>query len=269
MRRSGGCGAWSPPHRGADRNLWKLQQSLPADGRPLTGARIETILGICALRRLRCRPLTGARIETRASMRRRARIRVAPSQGRGSKPRPTGLPITTSSRPLTGARIETGSLCCRAADRRWSPPHRGADRNWRRRRKWPLSTCRPLTGARIETNPDPRRADRAGVAPSQGRGSKHHPRPGGRIGDASPPHRGADRNRLFLPQIVGLDGRPLTGARIETRHDPGAAHVQWSPPHRGADRNPVIQQQEVAADGRPLTGARIETVTNPSTPNGM
>ncbi len=171
----------------------------------------------------------------------KVQVQVAPSQGRGSK-------LDLGTHPGAGV---------------WSPPHRGADRNEKRR----------IIVGRL-----------AHVAPSQGRGSK----PGGlqTLGRycRSPPHRGADRNGgvgdhlIPVPAVAPSQGRgsklgegligkteqrrPLTGARIETsvglsaqqligrRPLTGARietasrfHTMWpipSPPHRGADRNMKI-----------------------------
>ncbi len=121
------------------------------------------------------------------------RREVAPSQGRGSKPLPMLIP----------------------ARNRWSPPHRGADRNFN---NYAFS-------------------DTGQVAPSQGRGSKQGWPGQLPVGTASPPHRGADRNDRCNCIGVGVvlvapsqgrgskhlhggmpgcrRGRPLTGARRE------------------------------------------------------
>jgi len=101
----------------------------------------------------------------------------------------------------------------------------------------------------------------------------------------SPPHGGADRNWLASPAFLAWEGRPLTGARIETpmvtwwrRWTPGrpltGARIETtsgrtpsaprgprSPPHGGADRNALRFSSSLVRGGRPLTGARIETVT--------
>ncbi len=100
--------ATSPPHGGADRNMRGYSFNTADEGRPLTGARIETP----------CRAAP------------RCHAEVAPSRGRGSK-RAFDLdkPDVTDSRPLTGARIETWRERRRYAGGRWSPPHGGADRN--------------------------------------------------------------------------------------------------------------------------------------------
>ena len=120
----------------------------------------------------------------------------------------------------------------------------------------------------------------AKVAPSRGRGSKRHERLGAdaawrrplagarietsncgvdRLGDASPPRGGADRN----------------GCRDRRQHDPGVAPSRGrgskrdggcdqlrgdrSPPRGGADRNGEDELAALLADSRPLAGARIET----------
>ena len=104
----------------------------------------------------------------------------------------------------------------------------------------------------------PGRAGRA-VAPSQGRGSKLVQRDHLRRLEASPHHRGADRNSPWGRLTPNILRRPITGARIETatrRSGPWrrgvapsqgrgsklvlaarAAGLPGSPHHRGADRN--------------------------------
>ncbi len=141
----------SPPHGGADRNRAALAAEAEAGRRPLTGARIETLLP------LRFRWLCP---------------RVAPSRGRGSKhgrgrrelSRPASPPhggadrnrsarsggASGSCRPLTGARIETRQAACRRRS----------------------CSGRPLTGARIETRARDHARRPEAVAPSRGRGSK-------------------------------------------------------------------------------------------------
>ncbi len=155
--RNAGCVAghtaklWSPPHGGADRNdqtgggLEELSASPPHGG-----ADRNSDLRVRG-RGFGCRPLTGARIETMVTMTTDSTGFVAPSRGRGSKQQLgqdrgldrrspphggadqnkglAGGAIGNPCRPLTGARIETrasASGCCQVAGR-------------------------PLTGARIET----------------------------------------------------------------------------------------------------------------------
>ena len=184
---------------------------------------------------------------------------VAPSQGRGSKPL-AGLAAVLipevapsqgrGSKHMFTPLGETGVP---------SPPHRGADRNGATTALAANTSRRPLTGARIETHSRGVGGKSIGVAPSQGRGSKRQHRPRYAPGPKSPPHRGADRNNSNPIWRSGSDGRPLTGARIETQWPPrgrplprvapsqgrGSKHAfqqpVWrgivSPPHRGADRN--------------------------------
>ena len=119
-----------------------------------------------------------------------------------------------------------------------SPPHGGADRNWGR-----------MAGLW-----------RRGVAPSRGRGSKRTWWPRSTLGTASPPHGGADRNILNKPGTPQLYGRPLTGARIETR---GARPAPCGPSGRPLTGARIETSGRVGAvsplSRRPLTGARIET----------
>ena len=75
----------SPPHGGADRNIWRLWRRLRRSRRPLTGARIETTYTPYGTGPNGSRPLTGARIETFAAGRDYNPLHVAPSRGRGSK----------------------------------------------------------------------------------------------------------------------------------------------------------------------------------------
>ena len=205
-----------------------------------------------------CRPLTGARIETVQPPSIGASHAVAPSRGRGSKPR----------------HDERGNLF------RGSPPHGGADRNLEppqsaeafrvapsrgRGSKQAIlaprriEPRRPLTGARIETFRGSSGRAPAQVAPSRGRGSKQQLHARRAVILASPPHGGADRNINCALGYPMTNGRPLTGARIETSVRPCSRSTrsvapsrgrgskprqvgaplrrQLSPPHGGADRN--------------------------------
>ena len=119
------------------------------------------------------RPFTGARIETTKRRACYERSVVAPSRGRGSKH------VDARDRVAVGV----------------SPLHGGADRNTFSLRSVTFWNSRPFTGARIETPRSGSPAARPTVAPSRGRGSKHH-----RGGAEAQGRR-----------------RPLTGARIETR----------------------------------------------------
>jgi len=119
-------------------------------------------------------------------------------------------------RPLTGARIETFDA---------SRPQRAG----------PVAPSRGRGSKRVVRALLPARGE---VAPSRGRGSKLNRRPavlrralspphGGAdrnhlqawqtmVGPRSPPHGGADRNTSAMGDALTADGRPLTGARIET-----------------------------------------------------
>ena len=102
--------------------------------------------------------------------------RVAPSRGRGSKRyrRSTGH-RATPRRPFTGAWIETSKGGATPA----------------------TSTGRPFTGAWIETARTRSTTSRRWVAPSRGRGSKHHTPAILRDLHKSPLHGGVDRNFEF------------------------------------------------------------------------
>ena len=248
----------SPPHGGADRNAEGIVQAPFVPGRPLTGARIETVW----------------------SARLGAERQVAPSRGRGSKlvipegqsqivasPPHGGADrnMTVSSerawrgrRPLTGARIETLAWL-EVSFRSSSPPHGGADRNTRQVDSVIGSGCRPLTGARIETTlmarclPPPWRRPLTGArietSPSETLYSLA----------LSPPHGGADRNKLKRHEARAEAGRPLTGARIETQKDSHTAQKAGVAPSRGRGSKHVLSSSVCGASCRPLTGARIET----------
>ena len=169
--------ALSPPHGGADRNNSSQLLATSNQGRPLTGARIETSGGAPS----------------------RSRPAVAPSRGRGSKPR----------------------LCGDRGAWDGSPPHGGADRNssgWSDTRS---ISCRPLTGARIETGSAAPRP-RSRPSPPHGGADRN---PGARHALARAhvaPHGGADRNLTVSSGRPEAAGRPLTGARIETKRPTSA-----------------------------------------------
>jgi hypothetical protein len=76
----------SPPHRGADRNLNTLVRILGDYGRPLTGARIETIGGKENGEDGRVAPSRGRGSKRFGIRSHDADAPVAPSLGRGSKP---------------------------------------------------------------------------------------------------------------------------------------------------------------------------------------
>ena len=93
----------------------------------------------------------------------------------------------------------------------------------------------------------------------------------------SPLHGGVDRNKTESVDIKGADGRPFTGAWIETSSRPSSARSirvapsrgrgsklpdralnareTASPLHGGVDRNMASPNRPVNGCGRPLTGA--------------
>ena len=250
------------PSRGrGSKPAWHAQEYRHvAVGRPLTGARIETMpeAGPQTNRRT-SPPHGGADRNMHPATERDRRRRVAPSRGRGSKQqhdgasvraagsRPlTGARIETTTgavgttkhagRPLTGARIETNHQRGLAPSRQGSPPHGGADRNWGNHVCWHASGGRPLTGARIETPPKPDRQPRRHVAPSRGRGSKHVETMA-HLGSPSRPLTGA---RIETPSVSGSDPtNPVAPSRGRgsKRHRHGLdPRARLSPPHGGADR---------------------------------
>ena len=168
---------------------------------------------IPVLRTMR-RPFTGAWIETRRSSR---------------------SPTLCSSRPFTGAWIETWDEQ-QPNPASWVAPSQG--RGLKRSARGPRwrTRGRPFTGAWIET---PRRRTPCGrprVAPSQGRGLKHD-----RVGDdaagkkvAPSQGRGLKRFEELDDHALG-DGRPFTGAWIETSSTSPTAWLSLSPLHRGVD----------------------------------
>ena len=96
----------SPPHRGADRNAICVCVAPSSNGRPLTGARIET----SSVRHIPASPVV-APSQGRGSKQLDRRYMeehwpVAPSQGRGSKPDRAEGGGQHLGRPLTGARRE-------------------------------------------------------------------------------------------------------------------------------------------------------------------
>ena len=142
---------------------------------------------------------------------------VAPSRGRGSKL--ISLTITDSEggshlhggvdrnkgagciemqshrRPFTGAWIETSRRCCAS---------------WRH-------DCRPFTGAWIETDAMDLNRPFSSGSPLHGGVDRNDLETTGLTPDEqSPLHGGVDRNYLFNFVAILSDGRPFTGAWIET-----------------------------------------------------
>ena len=230
---------------------------------------------------------------------------VAPSRGRGSKPSspPTRSRCRCKVAPSRGRGSKLPHRWTRYLDV-VSPPHGGADRNRSVIVRCNRGQRRPLTGARIETSSSNSRNGKSPRRPLTGARIETLDPSSVVAGTASPPHGGADRNfasrmppacPLSSPPHGGADrnehdgeviacrsGRPLTGARIETRppgvggHRPGVAPSRGadrnhyaialgrpdleSPPHGGADRNADKLVQVAEYGCRPLTGARIETL---------
>ena len=144
-------------------------------------------------------------------------VDVAPLRGRGSKPDSERGQQPAEGRPLTGAWVETGQ---RIAEQR-------------------AEQGRPLTGAWVETNlPDPG-AGTSGSPPYGGVGRNHVPDssrsslstspPYGGVGRnpeefktsvdgtaTSPPYGGVGRNPANVIHDGSGEGRPLTGAWVET-----------------------------------------------------
>ena len=123
-----------------------------------------------------------------------------------------------------------------------SLPHGSADRN----------VSSPLWRA-------PRRRP---VAPSRERGSKRVlPGLKGQKGDVAPSReRGSKRGKGALALLI--DGRSLTGARIETRAMTGTLTRSTRRSLTGARIETFVEQQAAAEHNRrSLTGARIETAS--------
>ena len=250
----------SPHHRGADRNTFSATDTLPgtavapSQGR---GSKLERRDADVASQRSPHH--RGADRNSNSGLK-AAGGRVAPSQGRGSK------------------------LCRR--DAHHLRPHvapsqgRGSKPAMNDRQALPARVA-PSQGRGSKPIPNNAMRQPRGVAPSQGRGSKPptlqrtpslHRSPHHRGADrnpfglgqnlkigASPHHRGADRNLGYAYLSELAQGRPITGARIETLRAEASQSalcvapsqgrgsklalglaidvVGESPHHRGADRN--------------------------------
>ena len=249
-------------------------------GRPLTGARIETMLPRYepgetvspphggADRNSRsstswltgsCRPLTGARIET-SLWRDQNYWLTSPPHGGADRNNTWGKAVALNDvAPSRGRGSKHQAGLQRRRDFR-SPPHGGADRNVPCMSPWSSRPSRPLTGARIETCFARPRNPISWVAPSRGRGSKLWDAYQGTIVTKSPPHGGADRNNRSAWAALTISCRPLTGARIETRSHISTTHQLLVAPSRGRGSKLLVAGVVSAvAERRPLTGARIET----------
>ncbi len=170
------------------------------------------------------------------------------------------IPADPGRRPLTGAWIETG--------RPWQRPWRRPVAPSRGRGSKPctegwhklLTGVAPSRGRGSKPGLAHPPHPRGSVAPSRGRGSKHHRPMPRRSGTPVAPSRGRGSKRGDPSDRLDRDGRPLTGAWIETlslsRTPP---RRPWSPPHGGVDRNTAADVAFALARGRPLTGAWIET----------
>ena len=100
--------------------------NLPKVCRPFTGAWIETSLPAASRRCPSRRPFTGAWIETLCPYSNRGHGSVAPSRGRGLKHVPAQTGNRIPRRPFTGAWIETTGQPA-ADNAATSPLHGGVD----------------------------------------------------------------------------------------------------------------------------------------------
>ena len=145
-----------------------------------------------------------------------------------------------------------------------SPPHGGADRNLHPAAESGSETVgRPLTGARIETSPLDRDTMSTRRSPPHG-GADRNLDIGGFVQDpvlVAPSRGRGSKPFVACPQVAAYEGRPLTGARIETRRARIACPMQSVAPSRGRGSKPATAPAAWSGQaGRPLTGARIETV---------
>ena len=239
LRREGGNGAIVAPSQGrGSKRVRRLPPGPAVEGRPLTGAWIETPHRPLRTLRSAGRPLTGAWIETRSRTGRRFSTWSPPHRGVDRNVFAGATVSAIKRRPLTGAWIETSAISAastpprvapsqgRGSKRRQrvfggrpdvSPPHRGVDRNAAGSRSGDEAVRSPPHRG-VDRNDRALAARRDGlVAPSQGRGSKH---------------------KAQGSQWDNVVGRPLTGAWIETPNISTKLYPRsWSPPHRGVDRN--------------------------------
>ena len=163
---------------------------------------------------------------------------VAPSRGRGSKQLKGCAKSQDACRPFTGAWIETPRSCNRGGSLPVAPSRgRGSkliDRN--------------LTSGTLQVAPSRGRGSKHAlsctacrifrVAPSRGRGSKLAASLTYAFVHMSPLHGGVDRNRLFRLRHSGGQGRPFTGAWIETRHPARGCRRRQVAPSRGRGSKP-------------------------------
>ena len=183
----------SPLHGGADRNYVGLHQPSDASRSPLHGGADRNMKTDGALASTEGRPFTGARIETSARRCGGASRRVVPSRGRGSKhprralhrharrsplhggaDRNAALAMATTlaaGRPFTGARIETPNHGGRREDGRVAPSRGRGSKQARPRRSGRCGRS-PLHGGADRNTAELGNVTCAVVAPSRGRGSK-------------------------------------------------------------------------------------------------
>ena len=199
------------------------------------------------------RPLTGARIETASTT---LASDVAPSQGRGSKLTGVGRAVAPSQG--RGSKLRHAIGPADPASRRVAPSRgRGSKPIAVGARVAPTPTSPPHGGADRNMACSGLTAAQTAVAPSRGRGSKH-PDGAAASSEIGRPLTGARiETKWGAARSQRTRRRPLTGARIETRRRIKHACPR-SPPHGGADRNRDSTPTRLN-QGRPLTGARIET----------
>ncbi len=222
-------GAWIETHMG-------LQAQQPRSCRTLTGAWIETHYSPTMLSRVSCRTLTGAWIETFS---RKAACCSAKSRTLTGAwiethvldlgPRP-GLVAPSRVR---GLKLESSSICAHVAGRTltgaWIETAQGG-------RRLQTNLRRTLTGAWIETpwRSWPRRCP--AVAPSRVRGLKLRTTLLHASGEWVAPSRvrGLKLDLQVHPHTAG-HRRTLTGAWIETSHRSLTGFSQLSHPHGCVD----------------------------------
>jgi len=211
---------------------------------PITGARIETILGTA---------IAGIASES------------PPSRGRGLKhsPRRWLADAAEKSPPSRGRGLKLFADNFDDETLSTSPPSRGRGlKHSPSMAHIDQPTIAPITGARIETASRRRPCPSCPSPPSRGRGLKL-PWVGHSRGVlSSPPSRGRGLKHAARLRVSGRHRiAPITGARIETAR-PRRPRRPWriSPPSRGRGLKQVSLGGAVHVRGiAPITGARIET----------
>ena len=140
----------SPPHGGVDRNTCNGEAQSYTDGRPLTGAWIETAKPWDRHPSEHVAPSRGRGSKHVERVDLCVRLDVAPSRGRGSK---------------LGSREVTGRAHA-------SPPHGGVDRNGENATAAREHIVAPSRGRGSKQSRDQCANQAERVAPSRGRGSK-------------------------------------------------------------------------------------------------